>query len=205
MQKKISDYPSDPQWLEKLRRLHPFKLFLYVAIVGIFILFAFLAFGFALTNNLAQYFLPNYFTLSTIFILMSSLTMSKSLAYYKADNPKLLNRYLIGTFLLGLLFIGSQMKGWKELMDMGIYFSGSVNGSYLYLLSALHLLHFFGGIIFFLFVYFRAFAANRDTVKNLVYITDPYEYMLLDLLSIYWHFMDFIWMALYLLFWVFTF
>jgi len=202
---KNSAYPGDPQWIEKLRRMHPFKLFIYVSIIGIVVLFAFLALGFALTNDLKKYYLPSYFTISTLFMLISSLTMSKSIAFYKTDNPKLLNRYLAATFLLGLLFIGSQMCGWKELMDKGIYFSGAVNGSYLYLLSGLHLVHFFGGIFFFLFVYFRAFAAYRDPVKNLVYVTDPYEYMLLDLLNIYWHFMDFLWLGLYLLFLAFTF
>ncbi|MFN0048583.1 MAG: heme-copper oxidase subunit III [Cytophagales bacterium] len=204
MSSKNSAYPGDPQWIEDLRRLHPFKLFIYISIIGIVILFGFLGFGFAVTNNLQHNYLPKYFTFSTLCILFSSFTMSKSLQTYKVDNPKLLNRYLAATFLLGLLFIAFQMQGWKELMDKGIFFSGNVTGSYIYLLSGLHLVHFFGGFIFFLFVYFRAFAAYRDPVKNLLYVTDPYEYMLLDLLGIYWHLMDLLWVALYLLFLFFS-
>jgi cytochrome c oxidase subunit 3 len=111
----------------------------------------------------------------------------------------------VTTFLLALLFIGAQMLGWKEMFNKGIYFDGEANGSYLILLSGLHLLHFFGGMIFFLVVYFRAFHAYRDAVHNLVYITDPYEKMMLDLLSYYWHAMSAIWIGLFLIFLSFTF
>lgn len=199
------DFPTDPLWIELLRQKHPFKLFMYVAIIGIVILFAFLAIGFVVTNNLKNNYLPIAFGFSSFFALVSSLCLNQASLSYKSDKPKRLNSFLVLTFMFGLAFIAAQMWGWKDLRDHSIYFSGNVNGSYLFLLSGLHLLHFFGGIIFFLFVYFKALKAYRDPVFNLIYVTDPYESMLLDLLRIYWHAIGVIWICLYGLFLMFQF
>ena len=193
-------YPEDPAWLEKLRKMHPFKLFIYVAIIGIVIMFFFLSASFAISKHGEKYFVPNYFTFSTILLLLSSFTISRVMFFYKRDNMLKLHRSMVYTFFLALAFIWSQMKGWKSLNDNGIYFLGDASGSYLYLLSGLHLLHFFGGLIYFLFVYFRVFNAYRDKVKNLIFVTDPYEKMRLELIVIYWHFMDALWLLLYLVF-----
>lgn len=193
-------YPGDPLWLEKLRRMHPFKLFMYVSIAGITILFLFLTAAFIFSPKSEMFYLPTWFAFSTLVLLLSSFTVLKAQKSYLTDKPALLNRYLVATFLLALLFVAFQMLGWKELRVHNVYFRGDVNGSYLYLLSGLHLLHFFGGMIYFLFVYFRAFAAYRDSVKNLIYVTDPYEKMLIDLLALYWHFVDILWVVMYLVF-----
>lgn len=202
MAKKYNNpsYPGDPAWIENLRKIHPFKLFIYVAIVGIGVMFLFFIFSFIFTNDPKTYFLPKYFALSTIAILASSLTMLETKALYKSDNLKKLNRTMAFSFILGLIFIFFQMLGWKEMFTQGLYFNGKANASFLFLLSGLHLLHYFAGLIFFLVVYLKVFKAYRDKVQGLIYVTDPFEYMKLDLLNIYWHFMDFLWVSLYLIF-----
>lgn len=194
-------FKGDPAWLEKLRRMHPFKLFLWVAIIGIAIMFGFLTLAYITSKPPhITYFIPVWFAISSIFIVLSSFSLSKSPEYYKKDNLKKLHLSLVLTLLFSLVFVYAQMRGWKELQMQGVRFGGAASGSYLYLLSGLHLLHFFGGLIYFLFVYFRVFYAYRDKVKNLIYVTDPYEWMLLELLNIYWHFIGGLWLLLYFVF-----
>jgi cytochrome c oxidase subunit 3 len=160
--------------------------------------------GFVLTNDIRKFYLPKFFTFSTLLILVSSYSMARTKGAFKADNIKLLHTSLLFSFLLAQLFIYSQLKGWRELDEHGIYFSGEANGSYLYLLSGLHLAHFLGGIIYLFIVYLKVYQAFRDPVKNIIYVTDPFEAMKLDLLNLYWHFMGVLWLIMYLVFFAFT-
>jgi cytochrome c oxidase subunit III len=198
---KNTSFQNDPFWIEKLRQMHPFKLFLWIAIIGIAIMFTLLTLAYLTTKPPhSTFFIPVWFAVSSIFIVLSSFSLSKSPEYYRKDEIKKLHLSLVLTFLFGLAFIYAQMRGWKELNQQGIYLGGKVSGSYLFLLSGLHLIHFLGGVIYFLFVYFRVFNAYRDKVKNLIYVTDPYEWMLLDLLTTYWHFVGVLWLLMYFVF-----
>jgi len=60
--------------------------------------------------------------------------------------------------------------------------------SYLYLLTALHVLHLLGGLIYMIIVMFKAFL-NRFNSQN---------YLKIKLISIYWHFLDALWLLLFL-------
>lgn len=191
---------QDPEWLEKLRKIHPFKLFMWIAIFSIGIMFLFLIVGFVLTNKIEKFYLPRYFTLSTLLLAASSFAMSRTLGAYKNDQIKVLHTGLVAAFLIAQVFVYSQWCGWQELQSHGIHLQGEANGSYLYLLSGLHLVHFFGGMLFLLFIYRKVFLAFKDPVKNIIYVTDPYEYMKLELLNIYWHFMGGLWLVMYLVF-----
>lgn len=195
-----SAYPGDPAWIESLRKLHPFKLFIYVAVVGIGVMFLFLSVGFFSSPSLSVK-LPAAFSISTITLLVSSITLYRVVEYFSKDKIQHLHYSLVATFMLGLVFVAMQMAGWRQLFTQQVYFDSKGDGSYLFLLSGLHLAHFFGGMVFFLVVFFRSFNAYRDSVKRLVYVTDPYEKMLLELLAIYWHFMDALWVALYIVMW----
>ena len=49
--------------------------------------------------------------------------------------------------VLGFAFMISQYLGWVKLVGMGIYLVGNPSGSFLYVLTGLHLAHLLGGII----------------------------------------------------------
>lgn len=196
---------NDPVWLQTFTKIHPFKLFMWIAIIGIAIMFGFLIVGFALTNNIAKFYLPKYFTFSTILLILSSISMGYTLEAFKADKIKTLHTSLVFSFLIAELFVYSQWCGWKELQAHGIFLQGEANGSYLYVLSGLHLVHFLGGVIFLLVIYWKVYLAFKDPVKNIIYVTDPFEFMKLQLLNIYWHFMGALWLIMYFVFLYFTF
>ncbi|HTF03334.1 MAG TPA: cytochrome c oxidase subunit 3 [Bacteroidia bacterium] len=138
--------------------------------------------------------MPMEFWISTAIILLSSVTMILAEWAYKA-NKKSLGTAMIGTtFLLGLLFTLFQFLGWAELKANGIYFSPAdgqgalISGSFIIALSGLHLAHLLGGLIALLITLFKGFmgkyhSGNVHGVK---------------LAGIYWHFLDGLWIYLFL-------
>jgi cytochrome c oxidase subunit III len=186
----------------KIERMHPIKMLLYLSMIGIGILFFVLVIAFARTGGFAyqSFELPKFFSVSTVLLLFSSYAISKIPALYRRDKVKKMIRYLGITLLLGILFIGAQLIGWNEMTTEGVYFRGKASGTYLYLISALHILHLLGGIIFLSFLFFKTAHVAADGVRTLVFIRDPYRYLQLSMLRSYWNFMDFLWLGLYMVF-----
>lgn len=137
--------------------------------------------------------IPEMFLWSTIIIILSSLTLVFAGISAKNDKSSMVKVGVGGTLILGLLFVFAQIEGYKQLVDIGVYFTGAeqnASGSYLYLISAVHLAHLAGGIIAMLVVAFNAFK-ERYNSKNLLG---------LQVFSTYWHFMGAMWIYLYLFF-----
>ena len=196
---------QDPIFIQKLRAMHPFRLFMYIALIGIGIMFGFLIVAFWFTNNIKTFYLPKSFTISTLLIILSSGALLRTKFYFLRDEPEKLNSSIITTFVFGALFIIMQFVGWQEMQVKNIHLAGAVNGAYLYIISGLHLAHFIGGVIFLIFVLKRVYKSKKDIVFRLVFSTDPYQLMIIQLLSLYWHFMGFLWLMMYLIFFSLTF
>ncbi|MBB6610056.1 cytochrome c oxidase subunit 3 [Pontibacter sp. Tf4] len=186
----------------QIERMHPIRMLLYLSMVGIGVLFLILLIAFVRTggfgSGLVQF--PKFFSVSTVMLLISSYTISRVPGIYKKDKLKKMVRYLGFTLVLGLLFVGAQLLGWREMEAAGITFSGRASGTYLYLISALHILHLVGGLIFLAFLFFKTAHMATDSVRSLIYIRDPYRQLQLTMICSYWHFLDFVWLALYLVF-----
>ena len=182
--------------------MHPIRMLLYLSMVGIGVLFLILLIAFVRTggfhSELVQ--VPKFFSVSTLLLLFSSYTMSRIPGIYRKDKLHKMARYLGTTLFLGLLFIGAQLLGWREMQDAGISFSGKASGTYLYLISALHILHLVGGIIFLSFLFFKTAHMASDSIRSLIYIRDPYRQLQLAMVCSYWHYLDFMWLGLYLVF-----
>lgn len=92
------------------------------------------------------------------------------------------------TFIMGSVFIGGQVFEYAELVEHGLTISSSPYGSVFYLTTGFHGLHVVGGLIAFLFVLGRAFAARRF---------GHHEATTAIVTSYYWHFVDVVWIALF--------
>jgi cytochrome c oxidase subunit III len=170
------------------------KPMLWLAIVSMIMLFAGLTSAYVVRigqGNWVTFDIPVPFYLSTGLILISSVTMNIAKNAIKAGDAVKLTRFLALTFLLGLGFIISQFYGWKALVSNKIFFAGTqsnASGSFLYTLSGLHLAHLFGGLLFLLAV----------LVKSARYKYSENNYLGVQLASIYWHFLDILWIYLFL-------
>jgi len=170
------------------------KLLLWLGQVSIGMLFAGLTSGYIVrraSGNWLTFGLPTAFFVSTAIILLSSITMNMALQAIKKDNNAGLMRFIIITLVLGLAFGISQYLGWSALVKNNVYFTGTQSnaaGSFLYVLTGLHLVHIFGGLVALGITFFKSVRKKYN----------PSNYFGVRLCAIYWHFLDGLWIYLFL-------
>lgn len=99
-----------------------------------------------------------------------------------------LNEWTTLTYLMGAVFIGGQIYEYAALVGEGVTISSTPYGSVFYLTTGFHGLHVVGGLVAFLFVLGRSFAAKRF---------GHHEATTAVVTSYYWHFVDVVWIALF--------
>ncbi len=206
-QDKNTKKAAQPNVLDRLEKLHPHKTLLYLTIFGSCLLFGFLIVAYAAKSDANTYIdfeFPKAFIVSLVLLLFSSYSISRALTAFEADDMKTLKNSLGITLMLGLAFTISQYIGWYELTQSNIYLSGEVSGSYLYVISGLHVLHLAIGLVFLTMTYTQVSNISRDPVRQLIMVTNPYQRIKLEMLTTYWHFVDALWVVLFFYF-LFTF
>ena len=170
------------------------KPLLWIGIVSIVMMFAGLTSAYVVradNGNWLLFNLPNAFYLSTAVIITSSFTLFFALQMAKKNNKAATTLGILATFILGLAFAYLQYLGWSDLYSKQIVFAGksaNASGSFLYLITFLHLLHLFAGLIS-LLVTLKNSIKGRYNAQNILG---------LELCSIYWHFLDILWVYLFL-------
>ncbi len=189
---------------QRIENLHPYETMLYLGMLGSGLIFLFLTVAFLVSsrNLLAgmNQTVPTAFLVSTFLLVVSGFSATAIRLAYQEENTEKLLGSLKTTVILGLIFTGLQVVGWYELDAKGIEFTGIPSGSFLYVLSGIHIFHLLGAMIFALILYFQLAKSSKDVVKKLILHTNPFEKMRVRLFTFYWHFMDGIWLILFLLF-----
>jgi len=189
----------------RIERVPPLLMALYLGLLGISMMFVTLVALYVASrgqSGVAQglHPFPRYFSLSTVVLLVSSYTLAQAPRLYRADDLTALGRCLGATLVLGCIFSGLQVQGWRELMQQGVLFSGEKSGTFVYVISGLHVVHVLAGLIFLLVQMLRTRHASRDAVRTLVFIRNPYYLRQLRALLTYWHFIDVLWVGLFAMF-----
>ena len=200
---QVMEQPSAQQ-----RKIHPHKFALWVAMGSISMMFAGLTSAYMVREaqgNWRYYKLPPVFWYSTIVIMLSSVTFIMALKAFKKRQIPQYRVLMIVTILSGILFGLLQYAGFYQLYHQlqNVNMSGHilnetatvrVNGnpseSFLFIIAGLHLAHLLGGIIAMIVVFFRSL---RTRVK--VYNTTG-----LEIAGGYWHFVDALWIYLFIFF-----
>ncbi len=194
--------------ISRVEKFHPLKTFLFFGLLGSTVVFLTITFLYLTTINkqpaIANFVLPKAFTISTLLLLFSSYTISRSLKAFNNDSFDNLLKSVITTLCLALIFCVSQFFGWKNLFDAGFLLSSQVGISYLYVLTGLHFLHVVVGIGFLIYLTYKAYSKSQDMVDSLMYFSDKNQQAKLELVCIFWHFVDFLWLCMFLMF-LFTF
>lgn len=176
------------------QKIHPHKFTLWLAIGSIIMMFAGLTSAYIVKGEQPGWttvVVPKAFYYSTAVMLISSLTMQVALKSFKERNMKQYRTLLTVTAVLGIAFIGMQIIGFKDLFQSGVKLEGgSGAGQFLYIIFGLHALHVLGGAVALLIMFFKAFSAKIRS-----YNTVPVE-----VVSIYWHFVDLLWIYLFVFF-----
>ena len=184
---------------------HPYNVLLILVLFSISALF--LAFSAAfiysrVQSELPPIRLPLVFVFNTLLLLASSGTMVWAKKSYKKDNTKNYQRALLATMILSVLFMIAQFFGWQQLFQQEVFISSDNSASYLYVISGLHFAHIIAGLPFLGSFLWTAQKRMKEPVSVLVYFSDPEKRLKLRLLTIYWHFLDGLWIYLVLFFWI---
>ncbi|WP_375561876.1 heme-copper oxidase subunit III [Bernardetia sp. OM2101] len=187
--------------LEKMEQQHPYVMMMYLGIMGIFMAFTLLMLLFfneslikAISHPIQ---FPYAFFVSTIAIVSSSFFLEKARQQFYKDNFRKLRNNLLAVFGLGVIFLSLQIIGGYELHQNKIYLEGKTAGAYLYIISGFHMIHLMGGLIYAAILLNQYIKKTDDAVQILITVTNPYEKIKLQLLTIYWHFMDALWVAIF--------
>jgi cytochrome c oxidase subunit 3 len=185
---------------EQERKGKTYKLLLWFAMISICMIFAGLTSAYVVSKSrpdwLKDFQLPIAFLSSTIAMLLSSFTFYSALQAMKKGNRNQTTILLLFTLALGIAFIILQFKGFGQVIENGYFFTGSesnVTTSFLYISVLVHIAHLLGGIISLLIVIYNHYKQKYNSTQTLG----------IELSAMYWHFMDFIWVYLFLFFYFF--
>jgi len=148
-------------------------------------------------TNWFKFDIPVQFTQSTILLVVSSITMILGSFFTRQGKRWPATAFIFITLILGSVFAWLQFEGWKALIRSDIFPSdprtSNVSGSFFYVLTAVHLAHLAGGLLALLITSIRSAAGKYK----------PDSYLGIKLCSVYWHFLDGLWLYLFL-FWNFS-
>lgn len=181
---------------QQRKRIHPYKFSLWIGMASILMMFAGFTSAYLVKrndSNWLQFNLPPVFWYSTFVILLSSLTIYLAGKSFKARNMARYRVLITVTAALGVLFVILQTMGFQYLQNHGIKLIGSgsnPSGSFLGVITGVHMLHVIGGVIVLLIMFIKAFNSSS---KN-------YSSIPIEVASTYWHFVDAIWIYLFIFF-----
>jgi len=178
-----------------------YTILTYLALVGIAVLFLGLSAAYLLSRDdwtWGEFRFPKLFLLSTILLLVSSFSFNYSKRALIADKSEQFKRSSIIGLVLGIGFLVSQIGGWISLHNQGIFLAGTPDGSFLYIISAVHAVHIAVGLLILGILVIRFIIHFNSPVSRLLLTTDEDRIRYYKLAILYWHFVDFLW--IYLLF-----
>jgi cytochrome c oxidase subunit 3 len=178
--------------IQKLERAK--KMMLWFGMGSMIMMFAGLTSAYVVSKNRpdwgTDFQLPDAMYWSTLVIIVSSITIflaKKSISANKRSNA---NAFLLATLVLGITFMALQFESFSEIIRAGYYFTGSesnVTTSFIYVIVLAHLAHLTAGLIVLLVIIYNHFKQRYDSGHMLG----------IELGSMFWHFLDLLWVYLF--------
>ncbi|MET0520977.1 MAG: heme-copper oxidase subunit III [Jiangellaceae bacterium] len=142
-----------------------------------------------------------YSTVNTIILVLSSVTCQ--MGVLRAERGQVgrmgstlnvrswgLREWFVLTYVMGSVFVAGQVFEYTKLVqEEGLTLASDPYGSIFFLATGFHALHVTGGLIAFILVLGRTFMARRFTHEQATSAI---------VVSYYWHFVDVVWIALFL-------
>lgn len=178
------------------RRFSPaaYRITVWVVLAGVVMMFAALSSAYIILSSGSEakpVSMPRLFYVSTGIILLSSLSIETAKRSLKLGKAVEHRRWLGVTLILGLLFLGAQLLGWRELAQQGVFFAGHPHSSFFFLFTGLHGVHLVGGML--ALIYLVA------TLRRMQQPDEEKKATFTEVVSRYWHTMGGIWIWLFLL------
>lgn len=178
---------------QQRNRIHPHKFTMWIAIGSIVMMFAGLTSAYLVKSGATGWVgmaLPTAFKISTALILLSSVTIYLAQKNFKAREMVKSRALLLITLALGIAFVVFQWIGFKEMWNHQIRMNGAGKGQFAYVIFGLHALHVLGGIVALCILVIKQYLGK---IRN-------YNSTSIEVMSTYWHFVDFLWIYLLVFF-----
>lgn len=172
------------------------KPMLWVSMISMVMFFAGLTSAYVISmkrEDWVAFDLPDAFYISTALIIASSITLLLSQRFLKQDKRQLSLIMVVITLLLGIGFVWQQYVGFNQLKSIGLFFTGpesTVSTSFIIGISFMHVLHIIAGLAVLFVVIYNHFKYKYKSDDMLGF----------ELGAIFWHFVDLLWIYLFLFF-----
>jgi cytochrome c oxidase subunit III len=179
--------------------IHPQRFALWIGMAAMIMLFAALTSAYIVRHgagNWVEFQMPKNFFISGGILFISSITIWWAVRAFRQDNLSSYRLALSLTLTLAFAFCIAQYTGWRELQRIGIYIEGNPSGSFIYVLSYIHITHVAVGILLLFGSYLRAIISFRNPANWLIWHQNPNKNIRIELLATYWHFVDLLWLYL---------
>lgn len=127
--------------------------------------------------------------LSTLLILLASASIHWALRSVRRHKAGALLAALVGTMVLGGLFLANQAHNWSSVASIAIppESKGKVFAAVFYILTGTHALHVAGGLILLIVVTYKAWRGEYTSNWH-----PGVRYA-----AMYWHFLDVVWLIMF--------
>ena len=127
--------------------------------------------------------------INTVILVSSSLTMQLAVWAVRKNDRRRLKTWLAVTFLMGTVFLVGQ--GY-EYTRLGFLPADGIFAATFFTLTGFHGLHVFGGVMFIGLCLLRSLKGQFNASRHLA----------VEAASIYWHFVDVVWIGLFTIIYV---
>ena len=127
---------------------------------------------------------PSILWLNTALLVFASIAFEYTKSQARQMKADGIRRGLVVSGVLTLAFLAGQYGAWNELTASGYLLADNPANSFFYLLTGLHGLHLFGGLLVWAKATWRAFSGYEVALS-------------VDLCATYWHFLLLVWIVLF--------
>ncbi len=143
----------------------------------------------------------------TFILISSSGTMAMAVKFGYEKNRKVCAILLIVTAMFGATFVGMQAFEWTKLIEEGVRPWGNPMGaaqfgSCFFMITGFHGFHVSVGVIFLLIVARKVWKGHLDEMKPGFFTTRRGGYEVVEIMGLYWHFVDLVWVFIFAFFYL---
>ena len=180
-------------------RMHPQKLAMYISMLSMTMFFVAItsALLFKKGQDWFSFSPPALFYYSPILVVLNSFLLHRATKLYKNARFKSFRNHLLLGLISAIGFFLVQWFTWKGILAMRLDRS-VVSAAFFYVIMLMHALHLLGGVLALLVVWFKAWRSRKDELFELRNIINPKRVLAIEVLTLFWHFVDGLWIYLFL-------
>ena len=133
--------------------------------------------------------IPGLLWVNTAALAASSLALQWAKTEIRPDHRDRLNAALVTAFATAVFFVGGQFLAWRQLISAGYVLADNPSNSFFYMITGMHGLHIVGGLV----------ALARATTGAWGKYGPDRLRLSAELCAMYWHFLLFVWLAVFVL------